>query len=171
MKFGHLIEYNLRNIFLLKSCRKWGRETSCRVLFIFKKSFICGKSKWFAYQGIRNIRFSENLVCFVFLKHPFWDSPFYLLPTTWITIKANCIKLLHCWSRDMFNFDLLEKSLELVSSPHFVCDFSRKLFLMLYSINWPRFIILLIGCTFGGNEKYVYCNYLFPSLWGCKFWN
>ena len=24
-----------------------------------------------AYQGVRNIHFSENLTCFVFLKHPF----------------------------------------------------------------------------------------------------
>ena len=32
-----------------------------------------------AYQGLRNIRFSENLMCFVFLKHPFWDSPFCLI--------------------------------------------------------------------------------------------
>ena len=24
-----------------------------------------------AYQGVRNVRFSENLACFVFLKHPF----------------------------------------------------------------------------------------------------
>ena len=32
-----------------------------------------------AYQGVRNVRFSENLGCFVFLKHPFWDSPFYLI--------------------------------------------------------------------------------------------
>ena len=32
-----------------------------------------------AYQGVRNICFSENLVCFVFLKHPFWDSPFCLI--------------------------------------------------------------------------------------------
>ena len=29
-----------------------------------------------AYQGLRNVSFSENLVCFVFLKYPFWDSPF-----------------------------------------------------------------------------------------------
>ena len=32
-----------------------------------------------AYQGVRNVRFSENLACFVFLKHPFWDSPFCLI--------------------------------------------------------------------------------------------
>ena len=28
------------------------------------------------YQGVRNVRFTENLMYFVFLKHPFWDSPF-----------------------------------------------------------------------------------------------
>ena len=26
------------------------------------------------YQGVRNVRFSESLACFVFLTHPFWDS-------------------------------------------------------------------------------------------------
>ena len=33
--------------------------------------------------------------------------------------------------------------LGLVSPPHFVYDFSRKIFFMLYSINWPRFIVWL----------------------------
>ena len=32
-----------------------------------------------AYQGVRNVRFLENLACFVFLKQPFWDSPFRLI--------------------------------------------------------------------------------------------
>ena len=32
-----------------------------------------------AYQGVRKVRFSENLTCFGFLKHPFWDSPFCLI--------------------------------------------------------------------------------------------
>ena len=41
------------------------------------------------------------------------------------------------WSKDMLNFDFSEKGLELVSSSHFVYDFLRKMFLMLYSINWP----------------------------------
>ena len=31
------------------------------------------------YQGVKNVHFSENLTCFVFLKHPFWDSPFCLI--------------------------------------------------------------------------------------------
>ena len=48
MKFGQLIEYNKRNIFLQKLCRKWGKETSSRPLFIFWKSLIWGESKWSA---------------------------------------------------------------------------------------------------------------------------
>ena len=31
------------------------------------------------YQGVRNVRFLENLACFIFLKQPFWDSPFCLI--------------------------------------------------------------------------------------------
>ena len=37
MKFGQLIEYNKRNIFLQKLCRKWDRETNSRPLFYFFK--------------------------------------------------------------------------------------------------------------------------------------
>ena len=32
-----------------------------------------------AYQGVRNVCFSEILACFTFLKRPFWDSPFCLI--------------------------------------------------------------------------------------------
>ena len=35
MKFGQLIEYNKRNIFLQKLYGKWGRENGPRPLFIF----------------------------------------------------------------------------------------------------------------------------------------
>ena len=35
IKFGQLIEYNKSNIFLQKLCRKWGKETRSRPLFIF----------------------------------------------------------------------------------------------------------------------------------------
>ena len=37
MKFGQLIEYSKRNIFLQKLCGKWGRETSSKPFF--KKKF------------------------------------------------------------------------------------------------------------------------------------
>ena len=46
MELGQLIEYNKINIFLQKLCRKWGRETSSRPLFIFWKCLIWGESKW-----------------------------------------------------------------------------------------------------------------------------
>ena len=44
-------------------------------------------------------------------------------------------KILDYRSTDMFNFHFSEKTLGLVSPPHFVHDFSRKMFLMLHSIN------------------------------------
>ena len=34
LKFGHLMEYN-RKAFLQKTCRKWGRATCSRPLFVF----------------------------------------------------------------------------------------------------------------------------------------
>ena len=35
MEFGQLIEYNKRNIFLQKLCRKWDKETNSIPLLIF----------------------------------------------------------------------------------------------------------------------------------------
>ena len=43
----------------------------------------------------------------------------------------------------MFNFGFLAKGLGIVTLPHFVYDFSRKMFLILYSINWPNVTVLL----------------------------
>ena len=48
-------------------------------------------------------------------------------------------KTLHKWSRDMHNFDFLDKGLGIVSPTHFVHDFFIKMFLMLCPINWPNF--------------------------------
>ena len=51
------------------------------------------------YQGVRNVPFSENLMCFVFLKHPFWDSPFCFstdeLKINEILRTQNCINILY----------------------------------------------------------------------------
>ena len=55
--------------------------------------------------------------------------------------KNKLYKSLDYWSRDILNFDFLEKSLGIVSPPYFLYDFSTKMFLMLYSINWPNFIV------------------------------
>ena len=49
--------------------------------------------------------------------------------------KNKLYKTINLRSRDMCNFDLLEKSVRIVSPPRFLHDFLRKMFLMLYSIN------------------------------------
>ena len=38
MKFGPLIKYIVRNIFLQKLCGQWGREPSYRPFSVFKKA-------------------------------------------------------------------------------------------------------------------------------------
>ena len=43
----------------------------------------------------------------------------------------------------MRNFKFSEKGVGLVSPSYFVHNFSRKMFLMLHSINWPNFIVPL----------------------------
>ena len=47
----------------------------------------------------------------------------------------------------MLNFDFLDKGLGIVSAAHFVYDFSTKMFLKLYSINWSNFIVWLVAFT------------------------
>ena len=42
-------------------------------------SYLLIHTRTCAHEGVRNIRFSENLTSFVFLKHSFWDSPFHLI--------------------------------------------------------------------------------------------
>ena len=56
----------------------------------------------------------------------------------------------------MLNFDFLEKGLEKVSPSHFLYDFSRKIFFMLYSI------YQMIKNTSWDIGKYVDCNCWFP---------
>ena len=46
--------------------------------------------------------------------------------------KSKQYKTLERWSRDMLNFDLLEKGLRLASPPHVVCDFLRKNYVVFY---------------------------------------
>ena len=163
MKFGQVIEYN-KNIFLYRSCRQWGRETSSRPLFVFWKSFIWGKSKWSAalFQSLSIvINLANN--------------------------KNKIYKTLQFWSRDMLNFDFLEKGLEIVSPSHFVYDFSRKMFLKLYSTKWPGFFIwfhyffrycwiykkkmLNVLVFFLVSLEQLYCNCLLTGLWHHSFWN
>ena len=80
--------------------------------------------------------------------------------------KNKLYKTLDYCSRDMLNFDFLEKTLGIVSPSHFVYGFSRKMFLMSYSTNWSNFIVwLVLLLEILGN---MYCNCLFPRLWRHK---
>ena len=58
--------------------------------------------------------------------------------------KTKLYKTVNYWSRDILNFDFLKKGLGIVSPTHFVFDFSRKIFFMLYSINWPNSTVWLL---------------------------
>ena len=55
-----------------------------------------------------------------------------------------------------------KRDLGLVTPPHFVHDFSREVFLMLYSNNWLNFFLCL---------PLFHCNDLLSGLWDRKFWN
>ena len=102
-----------------------------------------------------SIIFLKPEICLFTSKGPkMYLSYIGLTPPSWPTI--NC-KMLDYRSRDVFNFDFLEKGLGIVSPPHFVNDFSIKTFLVLYSMNWPNFIVDI--------KQYVHCNCLFPRFW------
>ena len=56
------------------------QEKNARQIFRkIKISYPLISTRTCAYQGVRNVNFSENLACFVFLKQPFWDSSFCLI--------------------------------------------------------------------------------------------
>ena len=51
------------------------------IYFSFKQRFLTPWYTHVRFLHVRNVRFSERLACFVFLKNPLWDSSFALLPT------------------------------------------------------------------------------------------
>ena len=147
MEIGQLIEYNNRKIFHRTLCRKWGRENSHRPLFFFFfKCLIWGKSKWSAAE-FQDISISLNLGY----------------------NKNKLHQTLGYGSRDIFNFDFPDKGLGLVYPPYFVYDFSRIMFLMLYSSNWSNSIVwLLLLLEILDNVITMYYNCLLTRLWRLK---
>ena len=62
------------------SKRVFQESKACQIFRKTKISYHFLRTRMRAYhQRVRNFRFSENLTCFVFLKHPFWDWPFCLI--------------------------------------------------------------------------------------------
>ena len=79
-----------------KGCFKKTKHTKCSEKRIFLIPLI--RTHTCAYQGIRDVRFSENLSCFVFLKHPFWDSPFCLIRLDLNNCSFAVTRLTQLWS-------------------------------------------------------------------------
>ena len=93
------------------------------------------------------------------------------------------MKTLDYWSREMLQADFLEKDLTIVFLPHFLYDFSRKMFLMTYCINLSNFVVWLLlllrelvnmciaisNCILGYNDWNFEINLIFlinPFFWG-----
>ena len=68
-----------KRVFQENKARQIFQKTNISYLLIRHISFPLIRTCMYAYQGVRHYRFSENLECFVFLKYPFWDSPFCLI--------------------------------------------------------------------------------------------
>ena len=54
------------------------------------------------HQGVRNFSFLENFACFDFLKHPFWDLPFWLTTDDLISAKGVIIQGVLLRHHDIF---------------------------------------------------------------------
>ena len=62
------------------------------------------------YRGVGNVIFSKSLTSFLFLKHPFWDSPFAVSPTnSFLTLfrvggEGKCKKAPHYFPSTLSDF-------------------------------------------------------------------
>ena len=170
----------MRNIFVQKSCKKWERETSSCPADTGRKLNV---HKTFRGRPGRLL----NVLC-TFNLRPVsmrWSLPafyksFEKSKSKWLTPQFQYILIVlnmdtqekqtvqKFRSKDILKFDLSEKSLKLVSTPHFVYNFPWKSFPMLHSINW-RNVIFWLPLFIWYIEQYLYCNYLLPSWWQHKF--
>ena len=120
MKLCQLKECNMKNIFLEKSTQNMMEKL---VADPFLKNWNG------AFLWINSLRFYT--VCF------------YCMPS-WGLLKYIETKLQTILFYLILSFlKKIKKGLGLVSLPHFPHNFWRKIFLLLYSINWPSFIVWL----------------------------
>ena len=143
MKFGQLIEYNMRNIFLQKSCIKYGGET---ILRPFSK-----KSKLSI--------FLEQVLLSLFLLY----AKLRAIQRYWKLASD------HLFFTTYEAFFSKKSDLELVSCFIFCTIFKEKYF-SCYILLSDK--ISLPGCLyFVRFGHYLYCNCLFTKLWRHTFWN
>ena len=113
----------LETLILTSSVIKQKGSTSKRVFQENKARQIFRKTNIFyplirtracAYQGVKDVRFSENLACFVFLSTCSEIRPFALLPTTCLRYKQYAWIIVHLKMKSFRNkFDLLTEKIQL----------------------------------------------------------
>ena len=113
MKYGYLIQYNMRNTFLEISYPKFGGETN---------TYLFHKNQNWAYLWINS-------------------SNFYV---TFFNFMSSWRLAVHLLLPHIKFFWKTKRDLELVSLPHFLRDFWRKIFLLPCSITWRIFIVWLL---------------------------
>ena len=111
LKFFCLVKSNCADEYIVGNNAK--RQISKRVFQKskarqnFRKtniSYLLIRARACTYQGVRNVCFSEILACFAFLKHSFWDSPFWLITDDIFLFSF----FLSFFSRDMLFWLVLE---------------------------------------------------------------
>ena len=144
MKFGQLIEYNMRNIFLEKSYMKCGGETIPR---------LSPKKSKLSYLWINYLKFYT--VWFYWM--PSWGLSKYIETN----LQTTC-----CYKAFLKN-----KNRSGISLPvSFSAWFLKKNISLIIFYYLTKFHCL-VAFTSWDNEQYVYCNCLFTRLWRHKFWN
>ena len=117
-----------------------------------------------AYIWINSLKFYT--VCFYCISS--WGLSKYIgtkLQTIWFYIE-HFLMFLYWWAiPDIEHFLKIKRGLELVSLPHFLHNVRRKMFLLLYSINWSSFWMInqysdhcLVAFTAWNIGQYMFCN-------------
>ena len=147
----------MKIIFLEKSYIKCGGETIHRPY----------SKKWKLSISLEKY---SNVLCSFFIVCPSQGLSKYVK----IKLQTTCFYFISSFLKKT------KRGLELFPLPHFLQDFWRRIFLKLYSINWPDLIVwlsffheilgnicIVIACFQGCNV----INCLFSRLWRRKSWN
>ena len=105
LNFGQVIEYSNSNIFLQKSCRKWGRETSSWPLFLALMTFDSpklGKQKNKIYKTLEY--WFRDMLNFYFVGKDLW---IFLYHTLCILFQEKCFSCYTLLTDQMLSPDCL----------------------------------------------------------------
>ena len=108
MNFGQLIEYNERNIFPQKPCRKWLRDTSSRPIFVFWSrdmlNFVFFKASGNNFPVHLMYGFSRKMFLVLYSRN--WSN-FIVSLLSLLEILGNMCIAIACFPGcDVINFDI-----------------------------------------------------------------